>query len=197
MEQLSVVMGEQGYQLTREIYCDTLGLSGDTLRERMQGYYGAGYPFREISRTARERVNHIAESVGLSVKPEITAILEVLKKKKSPCAVASGTRSDYACKYLEIAGLSGYFQAVVGGEQVSRSKPAPDIFLLAAEKLSVSPKDCVVLEDSENGVRAGRAAGCMTVCVPDLKLPRREFYEDIDYMVRRFSVSLGQSGQTE
>lgn len=185
MEQLSVVMGEEGYHLTREIYCSTLGLSGEELRDKMRGYYGREYPFREMSRRARERLNRVAESVGLAVKPEIPGILEYLHERKVPCAVASGSRSDLVRKYLGINGLDRYFQAVVGGEQVSRSKPAPDIFLLAAEEIGTAPEHCVVLEDSENGIRAGRAAGCVTLCVPDMKMPREEFSQDIDYLVVR------------
>lgn len=185
MEQLSVVMGEYGYRLTREIYCETLGMAGDLLRKKMETHYGEAYPLREIGGKAREKVNRIAETVGLAVKPEIPQVLASLQEKGVPCAVASGTRSDMVEKYLEITGLRKYFQVVVGGEQVSHSKPEPDIFLLAAGKLDIAPEDCVVLEDSENGVRAGKAAGCATVCVPDLQSPREEFFRDIDYMVRR------------
>lgn len=184
MEQLSVVMSEYGYRLTKEIYCETLGLSGDVLRETMTGHYG-DYPFHEVGRKARDRVGVIAETVGLSVKPEIRKILARLAGEGVPCAVASGSRSDVVERYLETAGLRQYFGAVAGAEKVSRSKPAPDIFELAAELLQVNCADCVVLEDSENGVLAGREAGCTTVCVPDLKMPRREYFDDIDYLVQR------------
>lgn len=72
---------------------------------------------------------------------------------------------------LQTSGTARYFHDVVSGTEVARSKPAPDTFLLAAEKLHTNPKDCLVLEDSFNGVRAGRAAGCVTVMVPDLMRP--------------------------
>ena len=70
--------------------------------------------------------------------------------------------------YLEGAGIRSRFDKVVSGTECARSKPAPDIFLLAAERLGEKPEYCLVVEDSPSGVRAGRAAG-MTVCmVPDL-----------------------------
>ena len=75
---------------------------------------------------------------------------------------------------LQTSGTARYFHDVVSGTEVARSKPAPDTFLLAAEKLHTDPKDCLVLEDSFNGVRAGRAAGCVTVMVPDLMQPTDE-----------------------
>lgn len=62
----------------------------------------------------------------------------------------------------------------LSGTEVAHSKPAPDTFLLAAEKLHLDPHICLVLEDSFNGVRAGRAAGCVTVMVPDLMQPTEE-----------------------
>ena len=65
-------------------------------------------------------------------------------------------------------GLTHYFKALVSGQQVQRSKPDPEIFLLAAEQIGVDPKHCLVLEDSYNGVRAGAAGGFVTVMVPDL-----------------------------
>ena len=68
---------------------------------------------------------------------------------------------------------------------VNRSKPDPDIFLLACSKLGEEPQDCVVLEDSENGVRAALRAGCEVICVPDLKEPSVEVAEQAAFLVRR------------
>ena len=70
--------------------------------------------------------------------------------------------------HLEHWGLGHYFKAVISGEHLTRSKPAPDIFLLAAQKLGTEPAKTMVLEDSYNGVRAGAAGGFVTVMVPDL-----------------------------
>lgn len=183
MEQLSVVMHEYGYHLTREIYCETLGMSGDMLQKVMLGHYGQEYPFHEIGQRARARVDTIALSVGLAVKQDIQEILALLKGRGVLCAVASGSRTEAVEKYLGAAGLDQYFDVAVGGEQVSHSKPAPDIFELASLRLDIPPQECVVLEDSENGIRAGKAAGCTTICVPDLKMPRKEFFRDIDFLV--------------
>lgn len=185
MEQLTVVMSEYGYRLTRDIYCETLGTGGDVLLGKMQKHYGQDYPFFEISRETTKRVNQVAESVGLAVKPEIRSVLSEIAERNLPCAVASSTRSETVIRYLEMSGLHGYFSAVIGGDRVAHSKPAPDIFLLAAKELQVCPDACVVLEDSENGIRAGKGAGCTTICVPDLKMPDEQVHQCIDYLVRR------------
>jgi beta-phosphoglucomutase-like phosphatase (HAD superfamily) len=77
-------------------------------------------------------------------------------------------------KELADAGLLPFFDRVVGGDQVSRSKPHPDIFLRAAEALGEQAEHCLVIEDSFNGVRAGRAAGMQVIMVPDLLQPDGE-----------------------
>ena len=85
-----------------------------------------------------------------------------------PMAVASSSPMTIIEGHLDHWQLSHYFKAVISGEHLARSKPAPDIFLLAAEKLGTAPAETLVLEDSYNGVRAGAAGGFVTVMVPDL-----------------------------
>ena len=83
-------------------------------------------------------------------------------------AVASSSPMTIIEGHLDHWQLGHYFKAVISGEHLARSKPAPDIFLLAAEKLGTAPAETLVLEDSYNGVRAGAAGGFVTVMVPDL-----------------------------
>jgi HAD superfamily hydrolase (TIGR01509 family) len=174
MEQLSVAMAEKGYRLSREVYCKSLGMSGENLEKLMLSEYGVDYPFYEMGRAARERVDIIAATVGLQIKAQIPELLDTLKKQGVKCTVASSTRSDVVERYLKDAGLREYFSVIVGGEMVDRSKPEPDIFLLACEKSGLKPEQALVLEDSENGVRAAAAAGIPVICVPDLKQPGEE-----------------------
>ena len=83
-------------------------------------------------------------------------------------AVASSSRMDVIQRNLDNWGMRSYFSVLASGQQVTRSKPDPEIFLLAAKKLGVAPGHALVLEDSYNGVRAGAAGGFVTVMVPDL-----------------------------
>jgi HAD superfamily hydrolase (TIGR01509 family) len=86
-------------------------------------------------------------------------------------AVATSTQTGRAREKLKKGGLLERFQAVVGGDQVQNSKPAPDIYLKAAEVLNARPSACLALEDSENGVRAAVGAGMTVVQIPDLVQP--------------------------
>lgn len=183
MEQLAAVMADRAYHLSREVYVQTLGMRGEPLRQYMQNIYGQDYPFEECSREAGRRVLQIAEHVGLRVKPQIVEALEMLHRRQKQCAVASSSDFGHVRKYLESAGMMQYFSVIIGGDMVSAAKPDPEIFLTAASQCDVSPEETVVLEDSENGIRAAHAAGMGTICVPDLVQPSTELYPWIDALV--------------
>jgi beta-phosphoglucomutase-like phosphatase (HAD superfamily) len=77
-------------------------------------------------------------------------------------------------RVLESAGLAGVFRATLSTEEVPRGKPAPDVFLTAAERLGADPADCAAIEDSSNGLRAAAAAGMAVICVPHGVYPPAE-----------------------
>lgn len=113
----------------------------------------------------------IDEEMALGVMPfKIGApeILFDLKRKGIKIALATSSGSQTVARYLKMAGIEGVFDAIMTGDQVTHSKPHPEIFLKAAEQLGVLPVHCVVVEDSPNGIRAGHAADMKTVMVPDL-----------------------------
>jgi HAD superfamily hydrolase (TIGR01509 family) len=102
-------------------------------------------------------------------KPGVLALLDWLDAARLPYAIATSTLAQGAAEKLALAELHSRFPIVVTGEQVTRSKPAPDIFLEAALRLGVASQDCVAFEDSDLGVEAALAAGMRAVAVPDLK----------------------------
>lgn len=102
------------------------------------------------------------------MKPGLLQLLAYLQRTGRAMAVVSSTEQGLVKDLLRRAGILHYFSAVVCGDMVRHSKPAPDIYLLGAQRVGVPPEQCLVLEDSENGARAGIAAGCRTVVVPDI-----------------------------
>lgn len=101
-------------------------------------------------------------------KPGLDELLAWLSARGVPMAVASSSPEHLILHHLNSHGLRHYFKAIISGANVSRSKPDPQMFLLATEAIGVEPARCLVLEDSYNGVRAGAAGGFITVMVPDL-----------------------------
>ena len=111
------------------------------------------------------------------LKPGVRELLEWLDAHGVRSVLATSSGSDRAGALLSMNGVSDYFGLRAYGDEVAHSKPAPDVFLLAAERAGAEPAECVVFEDSEAGVRAGAAAGMRVVCVPDMRRPAPEVAE--------------------
>ncbi len=117
---------------------------------------------------------------GVAKKPGLDEIVDFLKERDVPIAVASSSTVDQIRLNLENTGLLDRFDAMVSGLEVAHAKPEPDVFLRAAEILGADPARTLVLEDSYNGVRAGHAGGFITIMVPDLSEPTDEMRELAD-----------------
>lgn len=107
----------------------------------------------------------------LNTKPGAEALLEHLSTLGIPRALATSSGKEKAKGKLARTGILDYFSVIVGGDEVTNSKPDPEIYLKAAGHLQVNPKSCLALEDSENGVKAAHAAGMTVIQVPDLVPP--------------------------
>lgn len=111
---------------------------------------------------------------GLKLKPGLLPLLDWLREKRIPTAVATSTRRSTTEFILERTGLREYFAAVVTDDEVEQPKPAPEIYLKVGALLAVNPDRCVVLEDSPYGVEAALAAGATPIQVPDKLTPSAE-----------------------
>ncbi|TNC63913.1 HAD family hydrolase [Rubellimicrobium roseum] len=105
---------------------------------------------------------------GIPIKPGAREILDRLADAGLPLALATSSRRGPAEEKLEFTGLRRHFRTVVTFDDVAAPKPAPDAYLLAAERLGVAPRRCLAFEDSETGARSAHAAGLTVVQVPDL-----------------------------
>jgi HAD superfamily hydrolase (TIGR01509 family) len=105
------------------------------------------------------------------LKAGVQEVLTHLSSLNIPMAVATSTKTAAAEKKLKMADIFDYFDVVIGGDQVARSKPNPDIFLKAASILSFEPSSCIAFEDSPNGVKSAIAAGMTVVQIPDMIPP--------------------------
>jgi HAD superfamily hydrolase (TIGR01509 family) len=111
------------------------------------------------------------EGLYYQLLPQLKAIPEVLEHIEAqhgriPFAVVSGGHLSSVTRSLTTVNLLDRFETIVGAEDYVNSKPAPDAFLLAAERLGVEPRDCLVFEDTELGIEAATAAGMASVRVP-------------------------------
>ncbi len=153
-----------------------LACTGTTMvrtREIMLNLYGADFPYDEYARESSAIFHSRYDGGRLPMKPGVKELLTFLKERGKKIALASSTRQQVVTDELRDAGIIEYFDRIICGDMVSRSKPAPDIFLKACEELNVSPSDSYAIEDSYNGIRAAHAGGLHPIMVPDL-LPADE-----------------------
>jgi HAD superfamily hydrolase (TIGR01509 family) len=143
-------------------------------------YTWGGKPVDEIISTLNEmhglhmpvkQVGNRKEGLYFDLLPQLKAIPEVVEHIEAqqgyiPFAVVSGGRRNSVIRSLTAVHLLDRFQTIVGAEEYIHSKPAPDAFLLAAERLGVAPADCLVFEDTDLGIQAATAAGMASVRVP-------------------------------
>lgn len=130
------------------------------------------------------------QSRGVPEKPGLREILEYFRSQGVKMAVGSSSRRQPIEGNLQRGGVRSYFEAVVTEEDISQGKPDPEVFLTAARRLGLSPSDCYVFEDSFNGIRAGHAAGCRTIMIPDLRQPDEEIAEYYDACFPDLSAAL-------
>lgn len=139
--------------------------------EKLKGIFGDSFDYDAVRRKRVELMDKYVEQNGIEAKPGAKELLVYLKKNGYKVALATATAPERAEKYLKAHDLYKYFDVTVSASMVNIGKPAPDIYLKAAEMLSLSPQSCVALEDSPNGIKSANSAGCVTVMVPDLDKP--------------------------
>lgn len=120
---------------------------------------------QRLSLRKEELYREVVEDWGIQSLPGVRTWLERLEQAGIPCAIGSSTEQKNVQLGLRLLGLESFFQTAVTAEHVQRGKPAPDVFLQAAEKVGIDPRRCVVFEDAPSGVEAARAAGMKVVGV--------------------------------
>lgn len=163
---------EMGISLPEEFKFNICGTSGRLMNSVIEKYYGVedGAP---IAAKVKQMVHD--DLIDFTPeKPGIHEILEFFKEKGVRMAVASSSSEEVIRRNLKNTNTEDYIEAIVSGVGMTNGKPAPDIFLKAADMLGIDPKECYVFEDAFNGVTAGFNAGCRTIMIPDMSQPTDE-----------------------
>lgn len=141
---------------------------------KLKGFFGEDFDYCKVHDKRIELMDKFISENGIESKPGAAEFLGFLKQNGYRVALATATAPERTKKYLSALGLYDYFDEIVCASMVAKGKPEPDIYLYAAEKLGLAPKNCIALEDSLNGIKSASSAGCKTVMVPDLDRPSSE-----------------------
>ena len=147
------------------------GRSGETMIATVREYLGPDAPVEWLWEQEKEAVREAIEREGVSKKGGLDELLTYLHDCQIPAAVASSSPKAQIEANLARHGIAGYFDVIVSGESLGKSKPDPAIFLEAALLLGTEPRRTIVLEDALTGVEAGWRGGFITIMVPDLTPP--------------------------
>ena len=164
----SDVFEKYGYKMTKEIYASVLGTGRENVKKVFLNCFGDNLPIDDMYIEKDENLATEIEK-GVPLKLGVYEILEYLKENNFKIALATSAISERAFKQLNQANIEGFFDVIVCRDDVIKTKPNPEIFLKAANKLGVSPEECVVIEDSSAGIEAAVNAGMVPIHVVDLK----------------------------
>ena len=159
---------QMGYEISRELIVTNMGRNmaevSKIYREALGGCFDADWFWTQYWKERNAQYSR----EGMPVKDSAVRLLRLAEEQKIPCAVASSSPVEQVWHALEQAALRSFFTGAIGGDMFEKSKPAPDIFLTAARQLDLPPENCMVIEDSLNGLKAGRAAGMQVIYVKDV-----------------------------
>lgn len=159
------ILADYEQTLTDETYAQMVGRRADESVRLVLENHDLPLTAAELTAIKTERWGACWRQ-GVPVRPGLHELHEEISRRNIPWAVATSSGRDYALEILAQLGLQPTKGAVAGGDEVTHSKPAPDIYLLAAERLGVPPAQCLALEDSVPGGMAAVAAGMTLAAVP-------------------------------
>ena len=160
---------ERGAHWPEDAQRAMMGMSSPEWSRYMHEVIGLAEPPEEISAEVVRRL----EALYRERLPLVPGALEAVRRigAGSPLGIASSSNRPLIDLFLELTDTRELFRATVSSEEVERGKPAPDVYLEAARRLSVEPTSCVAIEDSENGIRSASAAGLRVVAIPNRVFP--------------------------
>ena len=179
----------QGYNMTKEETLKVLGFTKANIYQFWIDYFqGTNVDGKKLVDDHYEYIENVLYTVGPEKMPYVEELLKYLRENNYKIAVASSSDTADIKNNLEKTKLEKYIDEIASGAEVENGKPAPDVFLLAAKRLGVDPKDCLILEDSKAGIKAGKASGAMVFMVPDMFTVDKECEDTAD----RILTNLGE-----
>lgn len=179
----------QGYNMTKEETLKVLGFTKANIYQFWIDYFqGTNVDGKKLVDDHYEYIENVLYTVGPEKMPYVEELLKYLRENNYKIAVASSSDTSDIKNNLEKTKLEKYIDEIASGAEVENGKPAPDVFLLAAKRLGVDAKDCLILEDSKVGIKAGKASGAMVFMVPDMFTVDKECEDTAD----RILTNLGE-----
>ena len=175
---------EKGRSISDQQFRDGFGMKNERFIKEVLGWADSDEAIAKIIKRKEQLYREKALELGIPTVPGVVQFLKILKQEKVPTAVATSTVKSNLHFAMDSLGLSPYFSCFVAGDDVSVGKPDPEVFLKAADELSILPGLCLVIEDAPAGIEAANAAGMKSLALTTTH--SRENFLHAQWVVDRF-----------
>ena len=169
LKEWEAIFKKYGYKMKKEIYISVMGRGRKKVKEIFKEKFGEDLPIDKMYIEKDKMLKKAVENNKVPLKEGALELLEFLKENGYKIALATSAKRERVKIQVSHAKIENIFDAIVCSEDITNSKPDPEIFLKAAEKVCVNPENCIVIEDSEAGIKAAFNAKMMGFHVEDLK----------------------------
>ncbi len=163
--------------MDEEFYKTLLGKPIKGIYQRFYDVYGNDFPILNVIQDVHQLMAERFETEGVPVKKGLVELLHYLKDNNYKTIVATSSNRDRVDKILAQAKITEFFDDSICGDEVTKGKPNPEVFLKSCQKLGVNVDEAIVLEDSEAGIQASYDANIKVICIPDMKYPEKQYEE--------------------
>lgn len=195
MDAFKNTCAELNHKFDMSLFISIIGTNSVKTKDILTEGFGRGFNHDRFREVWIRHVDEYLSTNSIPLKEGAVDLLEKINSLPLPMAIATSTRYQDAVNTLESTCIIDFFKFVVGGDHVANGKPHPEIYLKTADKLGMSPVECIVFEDSENGVKSAHAAGMDVIQIPDLVTPTEEIkglghriYDSLDMVIRDFEA---------
>jgi len=185
---------EYGYQVPEELIINCIGCRNEEIKTELKKIMGKEFDADKYLKINEMFMNEDVKINGLKLKSGLIELLEFLKKRNISIAIASSSSTQRVIKCLFDGNIPiDYFDCIIGGENVMKPKPDPEIYLKTLRFLNISAEESIAIEDSDNGIKSAYMAGIKPILIPDIKKPKEETlrmaykqYERLDQIIELF-----------
>lgn len=170
----SQILSEAGHEVEDSYHFQFMGTTSDYMWEKMKQEFSLPLSVAEYIQQMTALRQAMIKRDGIRVIPHVQEFVKGLSQAGLKLAVASSSSLAEIKVNLAEIGLSEYFSEVVSTEEVEHSKPAPDVYLAAAERIGIMPENCLGIEDTKNGTGAVRNAGMVCVGFANPAFPKQD-----------------------
>jgi len=163
-----------GFELHPELFQKLSGQSIDQVARILTATFGDSFDFPRFHELSTQLWHDWVTTHGIDILPGYERFISILRQHGIPYLLATNSQRRYAEQCLRLAGIPDHFPEMISRDNVSQGKPAPDIYLRAAEALSLPPSRCLAIEDSYPGILSASRANTLPVWIPGLSAPARE-----------------------